>query len=276
MSKITGLRVSMRLQIHHTTQFHYDEPPSYGLIQLRAAPQSSRAQTVIDWNIDLEGARQQARFTDQHGNCVDLIEVLPESHMLEIGVSGEIDTLSSDGVFGLHQQSMPLWFYRRQSQLTTPTEDLLSLADSIVLPSENTLADLHALSQLILDRVAYVTGETGVATTAGDAWRDAKGVCQDHAHIFLSVVRHKGFPARYVSGYLLMDDRTSQDASHAWAEVYLDGLGWVGFDVSNGISPDQRYVRIAQGTDYADAAPTRGLTLGAGRENLIVSIQVQQ
>lgn len=266
----------MRLHIHHTTQFHYDDPPSYGLVQLRAAPQSSPAQSVIDWKIELEGAKQQARFNDQHGNCVDLIEVLPEAQMLEIGVAGEIDTLSSDGVLGLHQLAMPLWYYRRQTHLTAMTEGLLNLADSIVLPSENTISDLHALSQVIRDRVAYATGETGVATTAGEALLDGKGVCQDHSHIFLSIVRHKGFPARYVSGYLLMDDRTSQDASHAWTEVYLDGLGWVGFDISNGISPDERYVRIAQGSDYSDAAPTRGLTVGAGRENLIVSIQVQQ
>ncbi len=73
-----------------------------------------------------------------------------------------------------------------------------------------------------------------------------------------------------------MDDRTQQEASHAWVEVFVEGLGWVGFDVSNGISPDERYVQLAYGLDYNDAAPTRGVTLGAQRENLIVSIQVQQ
>lgn len=266
----------MRLQIKHTTQFHYDSPPSYGLLQLRAAPQSSALQSVTAWEIELEGARQQARYTDQHGNLVDLIEVLDDAQLLEIAVTGEIETLSKDGVLGQDRQSMPLWLYRRQTPLTKVTEDLEKLADSIVLPSENTLADLHKLSAMILERVAYTPGETGVATTADEALRNQKGVCQDHSHIFLSIARHKGFPARYVSGYLLMDDRVQQDASHAWTEVYIDGLGWVGFDISNGISPDERYVRIAQGSDYSDAAPTRGLTLGAGQENLIVSIQVQQ
>jgi len=266
----------MQLHINHTTQFHYDAPPSYGLLQLRATPQTCTAQDVSAWEVQLEGARKQAQFLDQHGNCVDLIEVLPDVQMLEITVKGQVETLSKDGILGLHQHAMPLWFYRRQTRLTEPTEEILALADSVVLPSENTIADLHTLSQLIRDQVAYVPGETGVSTTAGQAFEAKKGVCQDHSHIFLSIVRHKGFPARYVSGYLLMDDRTSQEASHAWTEVYLDGLGWVGFDISNGISPDERYVRIAQGSDYSDAAPTRGLTLGAGQENLIVSIQVQQ
>lgn len=266
----------MHLQIRHTTQFHYDEPPAYGLLQLRTSPQSSAAQTVINWETDLEGARQQAQFIDEHGNQAALVEVLPSAQLLEISVSGQIDTHCSDGIFGKDASAMPLAFYRRQTRLTRLTEELRRFADSIVLPSENALSDLHDLSGLILERVAYLPGATSTATTAGEALNNQKGVCQDHSHIFLSIVRAKGFPARYVSGYLLMDDRFSQDASHAWSEVYLDGLGWVGFDVSNGISPDERYVRIAQGSDYADAAPTKGLTLGAGQEHLIVSIQVQQ
>ena len=266
----------MHIQIRHTTQFHYDDPPSYGLLQLRIAPQSSAAQTVLSWDVSLEGARKQAHYTDQHGNRIDLIEVMPDSHLLEIGVSGEVETHSNDGILGQHQQSMPLWFYRQQTPLTQMTEALHELAESIVLPSENTISDFHSLSQRIRNQVEYAPGQTGVNTTAGEALKNAKGVCQDHSHIFISIAREKGFPARYISGYLLMDDRTSQDASHAWSEVYLDGLGWVGFDVSNGISPDERYVRIAQGSDYADAAPTKGLTVGAGQENLVVSIQVQQ
>ena len=266
----------MRLQIQHTTQFHYDNPPSYGLLQLRTSPQSSAAQTVLDWEISLEGARKQAQFIDQHGNRIDLIEVKPDSQLLEISVSGEVETHSDDGVLGRHYQSMPLWHYRQQTSLTQLTEGLRELAESLVLPSESTISDLHSLSQLIRERVVYAPGQTSVNTTAGDALTSGRGVCQDHSHIFISVVREKGFPARYVSGYLLMNDRTSQEASHAWSEVYLDGLGWVGFDVSNGISPDERYVRIAQGSDYADAAPTKGLTMGGGQENLVVSIQVQQ
>ena len=86
-----------------------------------------------------------------------------------------------------------------------------------------------------------------------------------------------GFPARYVSGYLMMNDRIEQEASHAWAEVHVDPLGWVGFDISNGISPDERYVRVATGLDYAEAAPITGIHLGeGGGENLHVAIEVQQ
>jgi transglutaminase-like putative cysteine protease len=101
-------------------------------------------------------------------------------------------------------------------------------------------------------------------------------VCQDHAQIFVAAARALGFPARYVSGYLMMDDRVHQDASHAWAEAHVENIGWVAFDVSNGISADPRYVRVATGLDYQEAAPISGLRYGSGGESLRVDLQVQQ
>ena len=92
----------------------------------------------------------------------------------------------------------------------------------------------------------------------------------------VSAARSMGYPARYVSGYLMMNDRVMQDASHAWAEAHIQGLGWVGFDVSNGISPDSRYVRVATALDYRGAAPISGMRFGQGTESMDVSLQVQQ
>ena len=85
-----------------------------------------------------------------------------------------------------------------------------------------------------------------------------------------------GIPARYVSGYLMMDDRVEQEAGHAWAEAHIDGLGWVGFDVSNGISPDRRYVRVATGRDYREAAPVTGISYGGGDSAMHVKLAVEQ
>jgi transglutaminase-like putative cysteine protease len=128
----------------------------------------------------------------------------------------------------------------------------------------------------VLDAVAYETGHTDAATTAEDALAKGKGVCQDHAHLFIGAARLLGVPARYVSGYLMMNDRTDQDAGHAWAEAHVDGLGWVGFDVSNGIGPDARYVRVASGRDYAEAAPVTGISWGESGSTLSVSLAVEQ
>ena len=135
---------------------------------------------------------------------------------------------------------------------------------------------LHNLSTTISERVGYETGQTHVNTTAEEAAAAARGVCQDHAQIFISAARTIDVPARYVSGYLMMNDRTEQEATHAWAEAWVQGLGWVGFDVSNGISPDPRYVRVATGRDYRDAAPITGISFGPAAEQLTVSLAVEQ
>ena len=102
------------------------------------------------------------------------------------------------------------------------------------------------------------------------------GVCQDHVHAFLGVSRLLGYSARYVSGYLMMDENIIQEASHAWAEVYLDAIGWVGFDISNGISPDARYIKLATGFDYLDVIPLSGVRQGTGEETISTQIAISQ
>jgi transglutaminase-like putative cysteine protease len=125
--------------------------------------------------------------------------------------------------------------------------------------------------------VPYVLGVSDATDSAEVALARGAGVCQDHTHIFLACAREAGVPARYVSGYLMLDDTTQQSAMHAWAEAHVQGLGWVGFDVSNGICPDDRYVRVATGVDYSDAAPVTGTRIGGGTaETLAVQIQVAQ
>ena len=114
-----------------------------------------------------------------------------------------------------------------------------------------------------------------LATIFGKTRWDERGVFRVALkHVFLAVARQLGFAARYVSGYLMMDDRIDQAAMHAWVDVWVDGLGFVGFDVSNGISPDERYVRIATGLDYRGAAPIAGTRYGSGQEFLDVALSV--
>lgn len=268
----------MRLTINHTTHYNYGVPATYALQQLRVRPKESASQKLVSWQVDLKGAEAQASFVDQHGNLVDLVEFLPDAKDVSVSVSGEVETIETAGVEGPHNLLMPLWFYLRQTSLTMPGAGVQALVET--MKANRGLADdaayLHALSKLILENVIYQTGGTDVETTAEDALQRGSGVCQDHTHVFLSAARMLGYPARYVSGYLMMNDRIDQEASHAWAEAHIEGLGWVGFDISNAISPDERYVHIARGLDYSGCAPTTGFIMGAKQENLIVSVQVQQ
>lgn len=267
----------MKLRVEHITRYHYDAPVKYALQQLKLTPKDRPGQQhIVDWAIDIEGGAQQLHYTDHHGNGVDLIAIDGGVTELSIRCHGIVELETWDGVIGAHRGAMPLWTFLRPTPLTRAGRQVRALTAQLGRDHANDIERAHALSALIIDRLAYRIGVTNAETTAEQALGSEGGVCQDHAHIFIAAMRHLGHPARYVSGYLMMNDRTQQDATHAWAEAHFDHIGWIGFDVSNGHSPDQRYIRVATGLDYRDAAPVRGMRYGAAQENLVVQLQVQQ
>ena len=104
------------------------------------------------------------------------------------------------------------------------------------------------------------------------------GVCQDFAHIMITLVRQLKIPCRYVSGYLYHEDqghdRSPAAATHAWVEAYLGELGWVAFDPTNNLMGCERHIRVAMGRDYADVPPTRGVYKGEAESELSVMVAV--
>jgi transglutaminase-like putative cysteine protease len=129
----------------------------------------------------------------------------------------------------------------------------------------------------VTDAIAYRPGVTHAHTTAAEALALGEGVCQDHAHALLALARLRGLPARYVSGYLFADAAgQAHEAAHAWAEVFVAGLGWVGFDPANRCCPDDRYIRLGSGFDAQDAAPIRGIARGGGQEAMDVTVAILQ
>tara|TARA_R110002096_G_scaffold119038_13_gene257885 strand:- start:33273 stop:34070 length:798 start_codon:yes stop_codon:yes gene_type:complete len=265
----------MKLQISHTTKYAYDAPVLYSLQQVRLTPMTTKHQTVLNWNVAITGGVEELSFLDQYQNHTLLVQAEQGATEVVVEVSGEVETHSQDGVFGKIYGTAPLWHFAQSTPRTKAGKGIRQLAKDIRGESD-TLSALHTLSKAILEAVPYGQANTFAGTTAEEALIGGGGVCQDHAQIFVSAARVASIPARYVSGYLMMDDRVDQDASHAWAEAHIDGLGWVGFDVSNGISPDERYVRVATGLDSRDAAPIIGTRLGSANESMIVSLQIQQ
>ena len=226
--------------------------------------------------MDYQGAREELSYDDQNWNHVTLISVIEGAHDVVVTCRGTVDTQDYAGVIGHHAGHMPLWGFLGETRLTRAGHQIRRLIGTVERSGEGMVGTLHNLSSAIREAVAYEPGTTHVHTTAEDALIDGAGVCQDHAHIFIAAARALEIPARYVSGYLMMNDRIDQDATHAWAEAWVQNLGWVGFDISNGISPDPRYVRVATGRDYADAAPVTGISFGAATENLHVDIAIEQ
>lgn len=266
----------MRIAISHTTRYRFAQPATHGLQRLRLKPLTCPSQSVLDWRWDIAGARLEAEYEDHNQNATALISFGGGAQEIAVTCTGLVQTADSAGVIGKHTGYMPLWAFLNHTELTRPGPLLRRLAGQFPLEGREAIETLHALSTAILDAVGYETGCTDADTPAEVALAAGRGVCQDHAHIFIGAARVLGVPARYVSGYLLMDEVIEQQASHGWAEAHVAGLGWVGFDVSNAICPDARYVRVAVGADYRDAAPVTGIALGSGGCDLSVELSVQQ
>jgi transglutaminase-like putative cysteine protease len=270
---------TMTLAIRHTTHYAFGAPVMHALQRLRLTPKETQGQRIVEWRMRFENAHTELSYDDQHFNHVTLIGVEQGAQEVTVTCEGIVETDDNAGVIGRHSGHLPLWSFLRQTPLTRPGARMRALLREVPGAAGGAgdsmpLDFLHALSGLIRERIAYETGRTHSATTAEEAVQHGFGVCQDHAHIFIGAARASGIPARYVSGYLMMDDRIDQEATHAWAEAHVEGLGWVGFDVSNGICPDPRYVRVATGSDYRDAAPVTGISFGGVSEVLRVDVAV--
>ncbi|MBY6200744.1 transglutaminase family protein [Maritalea mobilis] len=266
----------MKLKIKHTTTYNFDQPVPYGLQQLRLTPKSRAGQAVVDWQMSVEGGEIQTEYNDHHQNRVTLISFDPHATSIVVHSEGEVETADLHGIVGKNTGFAPMWFFQRSTELTRAGPNVRRLAKGLRDEVEQDIPRLHALSARIIEEVPYEIGTTHATTTAEEAIEHGRGVCQDHAHIFVAAARSMGYPARYVSGYLMLEDRIHQDASHAWAEAHVEGLGWVGFDVSNGYSPDARYVRVATGLDYREAAPVSGMHFGGAGDAMGIDIMVQQ
>ncbi|HWA31207.1 MAG TPA: transglutaminase family protein, partial [Rhizomicrobium sp.] len=146
-------------------------------------------------------------------------------------------------------------------------------------PQGDVLSALRHLNKTIHDSFDYEIGITDAYSPIDEALSAKRGVCQDFAHIMIAIARSWGIPARYVSGYLHHrkkgEDRSGDDATHAWVEAFLPSLGWIGFDPTNDILAGERHIRVAVGRDYADVPPTRGTYKGGADSELAISVSVQ-
>ena len=265
----------MLLNVEHRTNYFYSEEIGYGVQQIRMRPFLNNQQRAVSWQVSINGANEQFNFTDNLGNHVDLY-TLSNTTELEIISKGKVETFENNGVVGPHLSIIPLWYYKNSTPLTLAGPKIRTIARNWETRSTNSIETLHSLSAKIRKLVGYELGHTNSTTTAEQAVNIGFGVCQDHTHIFISAARLLGYPARYVSGHLFSSETKSISASHAWAEAFLDSIGWIGFDISNGISPDERYIKIAVGLDYQKAAPVRGIRYGDTDERVETHVFVEQ
>jgi transglutaminase-like putative cysteine protease len=268
----------MRIRISHDTVYRYDVP-ARGVIQtLRLTPRNHDGQYVVRWRIDISEDSRLDAHDDAFGNITHTFTADGPFQTLTVHVEGEVETQDTTGIVRGAIERFPPAMYLRETPLTTADIAIAALAEETKQTSGgDTLGLMHALLARIHGEMAFDTNPTKSATTAAEAFALKRGVCQDLTHVFIAAARSLGVPARYVGGYFHRDDGvTEQEAGHAWAEAYVEGIGWIAFDPANKISATDSHLRVAVGLDYLGAAPVRGTRYGGGNEALTVSVVVDQ
>ena len=264
----------MRLSVHYSTTYSYAEPVRRVIQLLRVEPLSFAGQSVLDWRVDVDQDAKLREARDGYGNITHMLYVDSPVSSLTISIAGKVLTEDKHGIVQGLPHDLPPQVFLRATPLTLPGPAIQRLADACD-GKGGEIERLHRLVGRIHDRLRFDTGATEVETHAEQAAAEGHGVCQDFAHIFIATARLGGIPARYVSGHLFRrDGKHEQQAAHAWAEAWVEDLGWVAFDPVNGISTDDAYLRVACGLDYRDAAPIAGARAGGGDERLTVEVRV--
>lgn len=266
----------MKLSIRHRTHYSYTPAPARAALRLKLHPPQTTSQMPGPWKVTINGTEHTPLLTDPLGNRVVLWNSLSPMPEIEIISEGTIETTDTTGVLGGLVQMSPPGVFLRTSPLAKPDEAIRAIADGI--EGDSALERLHMLSAQIHAAIDYRAGVTDATTTAAEATALSAGVCQDQAHVFIAAARSMGVPARYVTGYMAdfeLEDRQGE-ASHAWAEAWVPGLGWTGFDITNQLCPTDAYVRIATGFDAEDAAPVRGVLGGDVDETLETEVIIEQ
>jgi transglutaminase-like putative cysteine protease len=240
-------------------------------------PRNHDGQYVVNWRVDLSQDCLLHQHEDAFGNLTHAFTAEGPFNELTVTVEGEVETQDTSGIVGGAVERFPPQFYLRETALTQTDTTIADFAQQVRGGERDTLSLMHGLLTAIHREMTFDTDPTHSATTAAEAFALRRGVCQDLTHIFIASARALGLPARYIGGHFhRADGVTDQEAGHAWAEVHIENLGWVGFDPTNAISASEAHVRVAAGLDYLGAAPVRGTRFGGGGEHLTVAVHVDQ
>lgn len=275
----------MQLRIVHTTGYRYDGGAEASYNEARLTPATSAEQNVIHSRVDIHPAPWTQTYRDYFGTQVTAFEVTDAHATLEVKAVATVHTNRQPPLppaltwpeLRTAALADELCEYLAPDPLVEPPADLGEQAQELARRSNRPGAVARDICALVHAEMTYQPGSTDVLTTAGEAWRQRAGVCQDLAHVVVGALRSVGIPARYVSGYLHPDAEPRAGVSvagesHAWIEWW--DAGWRGFDPTNDQYVGDRHVVIAAGRDYRDVRPLSGIYSGAGTSTMFVDVQV--
>ena len=245
----------MRIAIEHQIVHRARAGRPTSVQMLRLTPENYDDQTVANWHIDVDCDARLRRGHDGFGNAVTMLYIQDAPETVTIRATGEVLTSDAHGLVRGTTETLPPALFLRATPATPADAAIAAFAEEAIHGADSSLAALHAVNAALHRR--FARDAPGAATDAAAAFAlEAVGAC-DLAHIFCVAARSLGVPARFVSGFAALYDVASATA-HCWAEAYIEGLGWIGFDPSIGLSPQERHVRVAVALDAAGATAVSG------------------
>ncbi|MCS6984671.1 MAG: transglutaminase family protein [Leptospiraceae bacterium] len=283
-------------RIRHLTKYQYSGVVRHGHSEARLIPLDMQAQKVLSWNIHITPEpRITHRREDFFGNQVLYFSLEDPHQELAVEANSVVETWflplptkPSTRYIEIRSRIMaePAFFSERQYLLSSvhcPLGREFRQFFLAICPPNTTLLDaLGRLGEIIKKDFTYDRHFTTIHTPVMEILKHRRGVCQDFAHLCISLFRSVGVPARYVSGYLETQPPPGKeklrgaDASHAWFAVFDPNLGWLEFDPTNNKFPDDSYIRLAWGRDYADVSPLKGVLYEGGSQTLQVAVDVDR
>ncbi|HWE86174.1 MAG TPA: transglutaminase family protein [Terracidiphilus sp.] len=276
--------------IRHLTRYRYSHPVSESIMETRMHPRSDAQQHCLTFTLSVSPRCRVFAYRDHLGNHVHHFDIPGEhSHLVIVAESvveaqnmaeppealgGEawdaLDEMAREGDY---------WEMLLPSTFAVATPALMGLAEKLdARRRDDPLTVVRQVNHRLFEYFDYVPRHTRVDSPIDEAIMSGKGVCQDFAHTMIAMLRHVGIPSRYVSGYLYRgredNDRSTPDATHAWVEALLPGVGWMGFDPTNDLAAGRRHIRTSIGRDYADVPPTHGVFRGETESDLFVAVHV--
>jgi transglutaminase-like putative cysteine protease len=287
----------MLFNIVHTTGYVYADTAMEAYLEVRLTPPFRPEQDVLRHHIEFQPAAEASDYIDYFGNRTTfysmtlrhrqlkvtnrltvrtLPRVLPESGLaLTIAEARQI-LKSGTGVFD----------YLQPTEAIPIASDSSAWAKEILRESRPMGEALDELNKTIYREFKYSSGSTEIETPLSLIWKKREGVCQDFAHVMISVLRATRIPCRYVCGYIESEPSVSADpsrkglvgslATHAWVEVLVPGMTWVALDPTNNQWCSEQHVTIAVGRDFLDAAPVRGTFKGSASQKLKVHVSMER
>lgn len=290
----------MLFEITHDTVYRYHGQASEAYIEARLTPPGLPTQRILEHRILFNPEGPVSSYTDFYGNVVSFYSMTLRHEKLSIRNLLRVRTAPCEG----WNDAMRVPIAECRQIFTSALADIFDYVQSTsvvltggeaakwvrqYLQPERPLGEaLDALTTAIYEWLEYKPGSTDISTPLSQIWESRKGVCQDYAHIMLSILRTAGLPCRYVCGYIESEPPPPPDApessrrlvgsaaTHAWVEALIPGMHWVGFDPTNNRRAGEQHVAVSYGRDFRDAAPVKGTFKGTGTKSLSVNVKMRR